>query len=254
LSANCQEVLKPRDEQWSPCLACALRNDNICGLLFGENEQCIAPNLQLGLAQVSQSHRTALRRQTIYRGGQPSKSIAVICAGWACTYIKLPDGDRQILSFLLPGDMTSATAVFQDSSPVSIEAVSDLRYCTIDKAELRAVLTSDRRVLDAFFEIWARKKDAVEQLASDLGHRTAEQRIARLLLDLTARLGARGLVCDGRFAFPLRLQHIADATGLTIVHVSRVTGTMRKLSLIELDGRFLTILNLGGLKNISNAD
>jgi hypothetical protein len=66
--------------------------------------------------------------------------------------------------------------------------------------------------------------------------------------------GARGLVREGRFAFPLRLQHIADATGLAIVHVSRVTGTTRKFGLIELEGRFLTILNLSGLKNISNPD
>ena len=252
--ASCQDVSAPRDEEWSPCPACALRKSNICRVLFGENGRGVAPNLQLTSVQISLFHRTALRRQTIYRAGQPSKSIAVICDGWACTYIKLPDGHRQILSFLLPGDMTSAAAVFQDSSAASVQAVSDLRYCTIDKAELRAALSADKSLSDEFFKMWARKKDAIEQLATDLGHRTAEQRIARLLLALGVRLGARGLVSDGRFAFPLRLQHIADATGLSSVHVSRVTGIMRKLGLIELEARFLTLLDFNGLENMSNAN
>jgi CRP/FNR family transcriptional regulator, anaerobic regulatory protein len=67
-----------------------------------------------------------------------------------------------------------------------------------------------------------------------------------------ARLDERGMVQDNSFAFPLRQRHIADATGLTPVHVSRVIGSFRGAGLIEVAGRFLKVLNLPELRRISN--
>lgn len=87
---------------------------------------------------------------------------------------------------------------------------------------------------------------------TDLGRRTADERIARLMLTLMARLDARGLVRDLSFSFPLRQRHIADATGLTPVHVSRVIGSFRNAGLIEITGRSLKILNLAELRRVSN--
>jgi len=206
-------------------------------------------NLQ---SSVSQSHKFASRRRTIHRGKESSNSVSVICDGWACAYIPLPNSNRQILSFLLPGDITSVAAVFQDRSEVSVEAVTDVHYCVINKAELKATLATNRKAFGVFSKEWARRKEEVERLATDLGHRTAEQRIARLILALLERHTARNLVAEGRFAFPLRLQHVADAMGLTVVHVSRVLGNMRKLGLIEIEGRFLTVVDPRQLHNICN--
>ena len=62
----------------------------------------------------------------------------------------------------------------------------------------------------------------------------------------------RNLVEAGRFAFPLRQQHIADATGLTVVQVNRVIGIMRKLGLIEIEGRTLTVRDLSELRRFAN--
>lgn len=242
-----------REGQRSPCLDCALRTrGSLCGALFCDERLRAAENLRSSPAPVAQSHKFALRRRTIYRTNETSNSVAIICDGWACAYIPLPDGNRQILSFLLAGDITSAAAVFQDRSEISIEAVTDVHYCMINKADLRTALGSDRKVFDEFSAMWVRRKEEVEKLATDLGHRTAEARIARLVLGLLERLGERNLVHDLRFAFPLRLQHIADAAGLTVVHVSRIIGDMRRRGVIEMEGRFLTILDQHELMNISS--
>ncbi len=147
------------------------------------------------------------------------------------------------MRFLLPGDITSAAAVFQDQSGFSVEAVTDLHYCMIDKTELKSALATDQKIFDEFSRRWAEREDEIGKLATDLGHKTAEQRIAQLFLGLMKRHSARNLVHDGRFEFPLRQQHIADATGLTVVHVNRVIGSMRRLGIVEIKGRALTVFN-----------
>jgi CRP/FNR family transcriptional regulator, anaerobic regulatory protein len=239
--------------QLERCLVCSVRTRNgLCGALFGDVGQQAA-NLQRISAPIAQSNKFARRRRTIYRANEPSNSVAIIYDGWACAYIQLPKGNRQILSFLLPGDITSAAAVFEERSEVSIEAITDVQYCVIDKRQLSEVLRTKRDVFDTFSKLWARRKNEIENLAADLGHRTADERIARLILALYRRHADLDMVHDGQFPFPLRLQHIADATGLTVVHASRVICSMRRVGLIELEGRSLTVRDLPELQNIGSA-
>jgi CRP-like cAMP-binding protein len=96
------------------------------------------------------------------------------------------------------------------------------------------------------------EKEEVDQLATNLGRRRAEERIARLFLHLKERLEMRGLVRDQSFALPLRQQHIADATGLTSVHVNRVIGALRNDGIIELANGMLKIANLAGLQRVAD--
>ena len=230
--------------QTARCATCSLRvPHNFCGILFEGDDRRAAAGPPRGLTAISRSHQVASRRRNIYRSNDSSNSVAVICEGWACAYISLPNGRRQILRFLLPGDITSAAAVFQDQSGFSVEAVTDLHYCMIDKTELRSALVTNQKIFDEFSRRWAEREDEIGKLATDLGHKTAEQRIAQLFLGLMKRHSARNLVHDGRFEFPLRQQHIADATGLTVVHVNRVIGSMRRLGIVEIKGRALTVFN-----------
>ena len=84
----------------------------------------------------------------------------------------------------------------------------------------------------------------------DLGKRMADERIAGLILRLMDRLDLRGEIHDQSFPFPLRQQHIADITGLTPVHVSRVIGTFRKRGLLDIAGGVVTIRDLPELRRV----
>jgi len=237
----------------APCTNCALRSPPyFCGTLFENDNQGSGTGSQARSRPISRSHQTASRRRNIYRNNDSSNSVAIICEGWACTYMSLANGKRQILNFLLPGDITLPAAVFQDETCCSVEAVTDLRYCMIDKTELRSALASNQKIFDAFAKRWVEREEEIGQLATDLGHKTAEQRIARLFLGLMKRQSARNLVHGGCFEFPLRQQHIADATGLTVVHVNRVLGNMRRLGIVEIKSRALTVLNQQELEYIAN--
>jgi CRP/FNR family transcriptional regulator len=197
------------------------------------------------------SQHTIPARRRICREHDLMEVVPIICRGWAASEVTLSDGRRQILSFRLPGDIASPALIFEPVSQCSIEAVTDVHYRTFDRAEFKATLLKSPRLFDTLFKLWIDEKDRADQLAADLGQRTANERVARLILNLLDRLARRGLAHHHTIDFPLRQHHIADATGLTTVHVNRVTSAFRRAGLIETNERTLTILDLPGLRDIA---
>ncbi len=177
----------------------------------------------------------------------------MICDGWAAASITLPNGRRQILSFLLPGDIVSTALVFRPQLDYRVEAITDVRCRAFDRAQLRSFLLKDK-LFDTLAAAWVEEKAQAEQLIVDLGRRGAEERVARLILNLLGKLERRGLIerHSATFEFPLRQHHIADATGLTTVYVSGIMTAFRDAGLIEAGGRSLTVTNLEGLKHAAS--
>ncbi len=85
-----------------------------------------------------------------------------------------------------------------------------------------------------------------------LGQRSAEERIAYLFLDLITRISARTAVRDQRYLLPLRQQHIADAIGLTSVHVSRVLSLFRDRGILSLSDGVLHVTDFQQLERIGS--
>jgi CRP-like cAMP-binding protein len=192
---------------------------------------------------------TAPPRRIFYSAGEVCEDVFILCEGWAVRLNRLADGRRQILSFLIAGDLFSATAPFQDSFNFHVQAVTQVRYGLIKRAVIKAKL-DDASALRTLASIYVTERNEADQLLTDLGQRTAVARISRLILYLMERLNARGMVRDQTFSFPLRQQHIADAVGLTTVHVNRVVSTFRKSGLIEIESGQIKILNLKELQHI----
>ena len=230
------------------CTACALSNSIASGDLPSSASR--APWLErLPLRRGQQSARP---RQTIYRAGETLDGVPIICDGWAARVSRLSDGRRQILSFILPGDLVSTNAVFAGSLNFFVEAVTAVRHSCYDRSDLSERLAAEPNLIRALVSACLAEKEEVDQLATNLGRRRAEERIARLFLHLKEQLDVRGLVRDHSFAFPLRQQHIADATGLTPVHVNRVIGALRSDGLIEMANGVLRIANLAALQRIAD--
>jgi CRP-like cAMP-binding protein len=166
----------------------------------------------------------------------------------------LADGSRQILSFLLPGDIVSTALLFEPRPHCLVEAITDVRYRTFRRTELREILFKDPDLLDKLSRAWIEEKTRADQLIVDLGRRTADERIARLILNLVDRLARRDMVHGDppELEFPLRQHHIADATGLTPVHVSKVLSEFRRAGLIKISERSLIILDPTGFRRIAN--
>ena len=192
-------------------------------------------------------------RRIVCRGRDLHDVVPVICDGWAASTSTLSEGSRQILSFLLPGDLVSTALVFEPVAHFVVEAITDVRYRTFKRSELKAALFEHPELFEKLSRIWIEEKDRADQLAINLGRRSADERIARLILDLRDRLAQRRMVRGSTFDFPLRQHHIADAAGLTPVHVSKVLSEFRRNQVIEISDRSLTILDNEKLEQIATA-
>lgn len=196
-------------------------------------------------------------RHNIYRAGDVLGGIPIVHSGWAARVRRLPDGRRQILSFILPGELVSAGAVFADRLSFYVEAITDVRYALYRRAGASDILARDPELLHALIAGCLNEKAEIEELATDLGRRRAEERVARLFLQLRNRLQAlgqvTGQVSGPSFDMPLRQQHIADATGMTVIHVGRVMGALRHHGIVQLTGGVLTITDPVALKGLADA-
>jgi CRP/FNR family transcriptional regulator len=228
------------------CVACPAFEFNVCRGV-GEVAKESSP-----AALLQPSEHTIPPRRLIYRERDLLEVIPIICQGWAASTVTLSDGRRQILSFLLPGDVVSAVLIFEPVIQCSVEAITEVHYRTFKRTEFKASLLKHPVLLDFLSRIWIDEKARSDQLAIDLGRRAADERIARLILNLLDRLARRGLARDQMMDFPLRQHHIADATGLTVVHVSKVLSEFRRAGLVEINERSLTISDLTGLRYIAN--
>jgi len=191
-------------------------------------------------------------RRLILHPKEWSEFVPIICSGWAMSSVALPDGRRQIISFLLPGDIVSASSLLAPLSGQSVEAITEVTYRKFKRDEVKGLLFGRSDLLEKLFSLWNEAKARSDQLALDLGRRRADERIARLILRLADKVAKRSLVRTLTFDFPLRQRHIADATGLTPVHVSKVLGELQRAGLIEISSRSLTILNGPELQRVAD--
>lgn len=200
---------------------------------------------------VETSSRTMRDRQMIYDSREFSEYVIFICDGKAVSSVALPDGRRQIIEILLPGDMVFWTALLEPVPNRIIEAVEETTYRSLKRTEFRKLLFKLPDLFNMFIRLCAHEKTKSDQLALTLGRRNAQEKIARLIVNLAERLAERGLTEGQTIRFSLRLRHIADATGLTSVHVSKVLGQFQRAKIIDLEGRSLTIYNTLELQRIA---
>jgi CRP/FNR family transcriptional regulator, anaerobic regulatory protein len=210
-------------------------------------------------APVDLSSHIVPARRIICREQDLHDAVPIICDGWAASVVTLSDGSRQILSFLLPGDLVSTTLLFEVRPNCLVEAITEVRFRTFKRSYLKALVFEHPDLFDKLSQAWIEEKDRADQLIIDLGRRTADERIARLILNLAERLTKRGMMAPAwatsamEMDFPLRQHHIADATGLTPVHVSKVLSEFRRDGLIKISDRTLTILDPAGFRRVAQA-
>lgn len=213
-----------------PCAACRLRKTGAFTAVAGEE-----------LAFIESFRRSTLSQPAgsiLIHEQKPNGKLFTLYAGWAFRYKTLSDGRRQILNFLLPGDLTGLQQKFSDNALHGIEAVTDVSLCLFPHEGLWELF---RRFPSLGYDItWlaAREEGMVDENLLTTGRRNAAERVAMLLMHLYRRLERLGLAHDGSVEFPINQQHIADNLGLSLVHTNKTLRRLRVLGLHEImDGR-----------------
>ena len=187
------------------------------------------------------------RRDIIHEGVEPG-AVRLILEGWACRYKSLPDGRRQTLAFFIPGDLCDPNVYLLRKMDHSIGAITPLKYAEIGRAQMDALIERFPRISQAIHWHELVNASIQREWILNIGQRNAHEHLAHLMAELFHRLRAVGLTNGNRCPFPLTQNDLADATGLTSVHVNRVMLDMRQQGLFELDHRELTIPDLARLE------
>jgi CRP-like cAMP-binding protein len=164
--------------------------------------------------------------------------------GWACRYKTLPDGKRQIVSLFIPGDFCDLNVYILKQMDHSIGAITRIKVAMISPEDMDALTAGRPRITQALWWHELVSQAVQREWTLNVGQRTAYERIGHLLLELYLRLKTVGLTRNGTCDFPLTQVDIADATGLTPVHVNRTLQDLRRDELIVLERKQLEIPNL----------
>ena len=166
---------------------------------------------------------------TLIDEGQTDAPLYTLLTGWAFRFKTLRDGRRQILNFLLAGDFIGVQQKMGDASAHGVVALTDAVFCVFQRDALWEMHRKSPAM--GFNVTWltAHEESLVDDTLLSVGRRTAEERVASLLIQLFKRAAA--LQSDGGAGgvpFPLTQQHIADGLGLSLVHTNK---TLRRLEL-----------------------
>lgn len=205
----------------------------------------------LGLGKLRRGSRVLPARATIYREGEVATEFHSLFEGWAFRYKLIADGRRQILAFLLPGDSISFQLMRSDRLRFSVQALTEVSLCVFEREALSRYVAERPALTSRLDHLAAREIAIADDRLTDLGQRSAHERVASLILQLHLRLQQRNLADGDSFMSPLRQQHIGDALGLTSVHVSRVLKDLKTEGLIGVERERLILRDQPMLRKLS---
>ncbi len=203
----------------TPCRQCPLRPLP----LFLPNDAA-----EVDLVQSLKRRELKVRaEETLIHEGQVDAPLYTLLDGWAFRFKTLSDGRRQILTFLLPGDFIGVQQKMGDAAAHGVVTLTDAVFCVFQRDALWELHRQSPSMGFNITWLTAHEESLVDDTLLSVGRRSAEERIAMLLILLFKRAAA--LQADagaGGVPFPLTQQHVADGLGLSLVHTNK---TLRKL-------------------------
>jgi CRP/FNR family transcriptional regulator len=229
-----------------PCRACPLRRHALF-VPFTDEELAFMERFKKG-------ELIAAAGTTILLEGSSAPQLYTVLRGEGVRSKTLPDGRRQVINFVFPGDLIGLQAGLLGEMKHSIEARTAMMLCVFDRAALwRLFRASPARAYDLTW-IAAVEEHFLGETVASLGQRDATERVAWALLRIWLRLRAIGLAENGAVPFPFRQQDLADALGLSLVHTNKTLARLRERQLVQWTDRSLRVLDPERLAVIGHTD
>jgi CRP-like cAMP-binding protein len=192
-------------------------------------------------------------RDVVREGDRPSQ-CGLLIDGFVCRYQSMGDGRRQIMSFHIPGDIPDLLSLHLPVMDHSLGTLAPSKIGFIPHRDMQLLIRSHPRLGDAFWRDTLIDAAVFRAWMMGIGRRSAYARIAHLFCELVLRIRSVGLATGYSIRLPLTQEEVADALGLSTVHVNRVVQELRANGLITWSAKVLTVNDWEGLQQAGEFD
>lgn len=214
---------------------------------LSEDERAALEKLPIQLSDIRAD------QEIVREGDRPSRCFAVL-EGFACTFKVTGEGKRQIVAFHVPGDMPDVQSLHLEVLDITIATLTRCKIGFIQHETMRDLCARFPRLAGALWRDTLIDAAIFREWVTNVGRRQAYGRMAHILCEWIVKMRAAGLAEDHTCELPMTQTELADATGMTTVHVNRTLMELRRDGLINLKGSKLTALDWEGLKQAGDFD
>ncbi|HEY0413035.1 MAG TPA: Crp/Fnr family transcriptional regulator [Allosphingosinicella sp.] len=195
--------------------------------------------------------RSVPAAHVLVREGRETSECCVLVEGYACRHKLAAGGGRQIVSFQIRGDILDLQHLLLPVADHNVQTITEATVAWIPKSALMAVARRRTAVAEALWKDSLIDASIFREWVLNVGRRDAKARIAHMLCEFVARCEAAGLGSPDRFELPMTQEQIADATGLTAVHVNRMLRALVDEGVVARGRRELRITDWPRLRSIA---
>lgn len=212
------------------------------------------PSEILSLQTLAQPLRKAAPNEYLLTDGQEGRTAVLMHQGWAITHRTLADGRRQILDFVIPGDFCDPCVFVTPVAGFTLTTVTHCSWTPVAGSSLLDLIAESPRIGTMLWWLEAQEQCLLRDHLLAIGRMNAEERLARLICELWTRLKNVELdIADG-FEWPVNQEVIADATGLSVVHVNRTLRRLEREGIIHRSNHIYHIDDRARLRRIAHMD
>ncbi|WP_420138862.1 Crp/Fnr family transcriptional regulator, partial [Sphingomonas sp.] len=214
----------------------------------------LGPEEREALLSLPATPRRIDAHREIVHLGEHVEHACLVAEGYVARFAQMEDGRRQNVSLHIPGDMVDLYSLTLPAVPTPLAALTATTVFQVPHAVLRELAFRYPQIAAAFWRECVVDGNIIKQWLVSVGRRDARGRLAHLLCEMAVRSERIGRFASGRYPFPITQEQIADALGLTPVHVNRTLQAMRAEGLIQIANRDVAILDWDALVSAGEFD
>lgn len=203
------------------------------------------------LKKAAAERLTLDRKQAIRRQGDRVNEVFFLASGWVASCVDTANGRRQIVKIHLPGDLLGVPSMCLERAAESLMALTRVTVDSIPLRSFARLFQEAPRLGFAMFLSTQQERVMLMDRITSIGRTTAPQRIAALLVHIHDRLKLIDDRNGKSFELPLTQEELAQATGLTAVHINRTFQELDKMEIIERRDRRITLTDLRALRELA---
>lgn len=186
----------------------------------------------------------------LLRHGASADALHILLDGWAARYKIMADGTRFIPALATPGDICDLDALKFDRLDYGVTMLSAGSVAVLPRQRVETLLAASPAIAAALWSLALAENSILTEWAASVGRRSAQDRLAHLFCELLVRLTVVGKADGHSYHLPVTQEQMADALGLTAVHVNRTLQSLRSKQLVSLHNRRVTILDWAALSGM----